>query len=243
MQRPSDHVRRSRLGVWLAGTIMALTATGFSPAAAETWQMYTYIPNTDSPVGAGLRRIVDRVKAETAGELTIQLHLGGSLPIKVTDIGEAVGANIVQIGADSFVSGHVPIAGVARLPMLVADRDLDAVMGVVRPRVEEAFARLKVKLLGYYVWDRIHIYATRPLAGIGDLAGRKVRQGSPESADLIRSGGGVPITIGSPEVAAALQHRLLDAVVTTTVGGGALWADSFTHSYRIGMYRPESWIQ
>ncbi len=52
-------------------------------------------------------RLIDTVKQQTNGELLINLHLGGSLPIKATNITAAVADNVVQIGDDGFATGTI----------------------------------------------------------------------------------------------------------------------------------------
>ena len=92
----------------------------FSPAAAaEKWDLYVY--NAVATVSAvkGLNVVIEQIEKETGGELTIRLHLGGSLPINTTNITQAVSDDVVQMGDDGYFLGNVPIGGVLRLPMLI----------------------------------------------------------------------------------------------------------------------------
>lgn len=41
------------------------------------------------------------------------------------------------------------------------------------------------------------------------------------------------MTLGTPEVASALQRSVVDGVVTASAGGGLLWGDMFKSNYRI----------
>ena len=107
--------------MYLKNTLSAtlLTIALATTVHAETWRMYTYVPNGNLPAGAGVSRIADRITKETNGALTIQFNWGGSLPIKATDITQAVGDDVVQIASDGFYAGHVPLASVLRMPMLL----------------------------------------------------------------------------------------------------------------------------
>ena len=99
--------------VTLAATVLAFCLTPFTPAvSAEKWDFYVY--NAVSTVAAvkGLNTVIEQIDKETAGELTIRLHLGGSLPINTTTITQAVSDDVVQMGDDGYFLGNVPIGGV-----------------------------------------------------------------------------------------------------------------------------------
>src|ERR1700688_3230412 len=107
------------LRVSTAACALALWCTPPQPAAAaEQWNLYVY--NAVSTVGAvkGLNTDIEQIGKETGGELSIRLHLGGSLPINTTTITQAVGDDVVQMGDDGYFLGNIPIGGVLRLPML-----------------------------------------------------------------------------------------------------------------------------
>ena len=83
--------------------ILTLAAGLFATAAAHaatTWEAYVYNPVATQPAVAASMRFIEEVKQKTNGELLINLHLGGSLPIKADGITAAVGDSIVQFGDD-----------------------------------------------------------------------------------------------------------------------------------------------
>ena len=96
--------------------LMAQVSTG---SAGQKWNAYTYNSVATVTAAKGLAELFDEIGKRTNGELTIKLHLGGTLQIKATDITPAVADNIVQMGDDAFFLGSVPTGAVARLPMLV----------------------------------------------------------------------------------------------------------------------------
>jgi len=232
----------NRISRFTAALALVLAGWVGSSQAEQTWKLYTYVPNTNFAAGEGLQRMADRVAEATNGELKVEVHLGGSLPIKATDITQAVGDNIIQMASDGFFAGHVPIAQIMRLPFLVDDARFAEVMDMARPHVEQGFAKNGVQVLGYYTWSRVTFFANKPLTRLSDLSGLKIRQGGPESTALIKAYGGTPITMGTQEVASALQQGVVNGVVTASAGGGRLWEDVLTHNLRAEMYRPESWI-
>ena len=71
---------------------------GFA-SAAEAWDAYVTFPLATVPNVQGVIRIIDGIKQQSNGALTIRLHLGGSLPISTTNITQAVAdtANIIPL--------------------------------------------------------------------------------------------------------------------------------------------------
>ena len=75
-------------------------------SAATVWDCYVYNPVATVAAVQGVIRLIDNVKQQTNGELQINLHLGGSLPINATNITAAVADSVVQIGDDGFATGN-----------------------------------------------------------------------------------------------------------------------------------------
>jgi TRAP-type C4-dicarboxylate transport system substrate-binding protein len=84
---------------------MAATAVACSfalplsrPVVAQTtWNMYITFPVATAPNVVGVQRILDGIKQASNGALTVNLHLGGSLPIKGETITQSVGDNVVIV--------------------------------------------------------------------------------------------------------------------------------------------------
>jgi hypothetical protein len=84
----------------------------------------------------------EEVEKATGGELKIRLHLAGTLQINASNITQAVGENVVQIGDDLFNSGNIAVAGIPRLQMLVQSYDDFAKAdAILKPYIEKAFAQ------------------------------------------------------------------------------------------------------
>ncbi|MEO1978105.1 MAG: ABC transporter substrate-binding protein, partial [Paracoccaceae bacterium] len=127
--------------------LMASTAV----AHADNWTAYTYSSVSTTSAVKGMNRIADRAAEETDGDLDITLHLGKTLQIASADITQAVGDGIVDMAADFFFSGNVPIARVLNLPMLIEnDEEWDKAYAAIEPVLVEAFAEQNVVLLGGY---------------------------------------------------------------------------------------------
>src|SRR3954447_16246305 len=217
--------------------LLAICLTPFTPAvAAEKWDLYVY--NAVSTVAAvkGLNTVIEQIDKETAGELTIRLHLGGSLPINTTTITQAVSDDVVQMGDDGYFLGNVPIGGVLRLPMLIRTlEEYQKAAVIMDPYLETAFGKKGLVVLGQYLYPFQVAYSRNKLTSLADFKGQKIRVTSPEQGEFIKRLGGVPVTLGAPEVPSALDRGVVDGVLTANTGGGNTWKDLLKFNYRLGI--------
>lgn len=221
----------------MAATIVAFGLAPFRPAvSAEKWDLYVY--NAVSTVAAvkGLNTVIEQIDKETAGELTVRLHLGGSLPINTTTITQAVSDDVVQMGDDGYFLGNVPIGGVLRLPMLIrTPEEYKKAAAIMAPYLEKAFEKKGVLVLGQYLYPFQVGFSSKKLTSLADIKAQKIRVTSPEQGEFIKRLGGIPVTLGAPEVPAALDRGVVDGVLTASTGGGNVWKDLLKFNYRLGI--------
>ena len=138
----SDSYRRPQARTAAAAALCAslgLFSTG--TAAAETWKFYMHQSAPNFATSRGAKLFTEEIEKATNGELKVRLHLSGTLQINASNITQAVGENIVQIGDDLFNSGNIPVAGIPRLPMLIQSyEDFAKADAVLKPYIEKAFA-------------------------------------------------------------------------------------------------------
>lgn len=221
----------------LVAAALAISSSPFDPAAAaEKWDLYVY--NAVSTVSAvkGMNTVIEQIEKETGGELTIRLHLGGSLPINTTTITQAVSDDVVQMGDDGYFLGNIPIGGVLRLPMLIrSPEEYQKAAAIMQPYLEKAFEKKGVLVLGQYIYPYQVAFSGKKLTSLADIKGQKIRVTSPEQGEFIKRLGGVPVTIGAPEVPSALDRGVVDGVLTASSGGGNIWKDLLKFNYRLGI--------
>ena len=221
----------------MAATVVVFAMTPVRPAvSAEKWDLYVY--NAVSTVAAvkGLNTVLEQIDKETAGELTVRLHLGGSLPINTTTITQAVSDDVVQMGDDGYFLGNVPIGGVLRLPMLIrTPEEYKKAAAIVAPYLEKAFEKKGVLVLGQYLYPYQVGFSSKKLTSLADIKGQKIRVTSPEQGEFIKRLGGIPVTLGAPEVPSALDRNVVDGVLTASTGGGNIWKDLLKFNYRLGI--------
>ncbi len=191
------------------------------------------------PSVQAVTRFIEEVKTKTNGDLLVNLHLGGSLPIKADGITAAVGDNVVQFGDDGFATGTIPITGLLRLPLLLQSYDdLAKAMDILRPNLEAAYTKRGIVMLGQYTYPFQVIWGKKKITSLADIKGLKLRVTSVEQGEFIRRFGGIPLTLGSPDVAAALDRGVVEGALTASSGGGLVWHDLL--KYRFGY--PTSYV-
>jgi len=211
---------------------VALLLSTTAAHAATTWECYVYNPVATQAAVQAMIHLADTVKQKTNGDLLINIHLGGSLPIKADNITAAVADSVVQIGDDGFATGSIPITGVLRLPMLLQTYDeLDKAMAILRPHLDTDYGKRGIVVLGQYSYPFQVIWGRKKITSLADIKGMKLRVTSVEQGEFIRRFGGVSLTMGSPDVAAALDRGVVEGALTASSGGGLLWHDLLKYRY------------
>jgi len=222
----------TRAAVVRAFAAAPLMLLGAEARAATVWECYVYNPVATQPSVQAMQRLIDAVKKQTNGELDASLHLGGSLPIKADGITAAVSDGVVQLGDDGFATGTIPISAVIRLPMLLqSPQDLDKAMAILRPHLDTAYGKRGIVVLGQYSYPFQVIWGRKKITSLADIKGSKLRVTSVEQGEFIRRFGGISLTIGAPDVAAALDRGLVEGVLTASSGGGLAWHDLLKYRY------------
>jgi TRAP-type transport system periplasmic protein len=216
----------------LVATLLALSLTSLpSPAAAEEWNFYMHQSAPNFATSRGAKLFTEEIEKATNGELKVRLHLAGTLQINASNITQAVGENVVQIGDDLFNSGNIPVAGILRLPMLIQSyEDFAKADAVLKPYLEKAFGEKGSTLLASYTYPMQFIWGRKKIASLDDIKGMKLRVAQPEQGELVRRFGGTSITMSAPEVPSALDRGVVDGVFTAGVGA-VLWKDLLKYGY------------
>jgi TRAP-type transport system periplasmic protein len=216
-----------------AAALALLAVAGWrGPAfAAEQWNFYMHQSAPNFATSRGAKLFTEEVEKATNGELKIRLHLAGTLQINASNITQAVGENVVQIGDDLFNSGNIAVAGIPRLPMLIQSyEDFAKADAVLKPYIEKAFAQKGSTVLASYTYPLQFVWGRKKLASLDDIKGMKLRVAQPEQGELVRRFGGVSITMSAPEVPSALDRGVVDGIFTAGVGA-VLWKDLLKFGY------------
>ena len=221
-----------------AVAMLSATLGSFLPNAAfaETWDAYTYYTVSTVAAVRGLNMMIDRVAKETNGDLQIKLHLGGTIPINGGNITSAVGDDDVQMATDAFFSGNVGIVALLQLPMLVqSPEEYVKAEQILLPYIAKAYDSRGVKFLGQFIYPAQVFWSRKKLTSLADLQGQKMRVTGPEIGELVHAFGGVPLTLSTAEVPAALDRGVIDGAQTASGGAGYVWRDLLKYRYDLGV--------
>lgn len=96
-------------------------------------------------------------------------------------------------------------------------------LSAFRPQLEKLMRQHHgIEVLAVYVYPAQVTFCTKPFRGLGDLAGRRVRVGSPTQADLMRALGAVPVTTEFAEIMSSVRSGSVDCVVTGAMSGNTI---------------------
>jgi TRAP-type transport system periplasmic protein len=214
-----------------AAVALCLFLSGGYAAAAEDWNFYMHQSAPNFATSRGAKLFTEEIEKATNGELKVRLHLAGTLQINASNITQAVGENVVQIGDDLFNSGNIPVAGIMRLPMLIESYDDFAKAdAVLKPYVDKAYREKGSTLLASYTYPLQFIWGRKKLESLDDIKGMKLRVAQPEQGEFVRHFGGTSITMSAPEVPSALDRGVVDGIFTAGVGA-VLWKDLLKYGY------------
>jgi len=214
-----------------AASIFVVLAAGSPVRAAEQWNFYMHQSAPNFATSRGAKLFTEEIDKATGGELKVRLHLSGTLQINASNITQAVGENIVQIGDDLFNSGNIPVAGIPRLPMLIQSYDDFAKAdAVLKPYIEKSFGQKGSTVLSSYSYPMQVIWGRKKLESLDDIKGMKLRVAQPEQGEFVRRFGGTSITMSAPEVPSALDRGVVDGIFTAGVGA-VLWKDLLKYGY------------
>ncbi|ROZ68777.1 TRAP transporter substrate-binding protein DctP [Ramlibacter sp. WS9] len=235
------NVSRRAATACIVGLAACLATAG--AVAADHWRAYTYNAVATVTSVKGLNAMFEAIQKETQGQLTVRLNLGGTLPIAATNITQAVSDNVVQMGDDAFFVGSVPVGGVVRLPMFLPKRaDFEKAWDIEAPYLHAEYAKKNIVLLGRYIFPENVMWSSKKLTSLADIAGQKIRVISPEQAEFIKVLGGIPVTLGTSEVAAGIDRGVIDGALTASSGYGYVWRDLLKYSLRLNVSFVDSLI-
>lgn len=199
--------------------------------AAEQWNFYMHQSAPNFATSRGAKLFTEEIDKATGGDLKVRLHLSGTLQISASNITQAVGENVVQLGDDLFNSGNIPVAGIPRLPMLIQSyEDFAKADAVLKPYIEKAFGQKGSTVLASYSYPMQVIWGRKKLESLDDIKGMKLRVAQPEQGEFVRRFGGTSITMSAPEVPSALDRGVVEGIFTAGVGA-VLWKDLLKYGY------------
>lgn len=138
---------------------------------------------------------------------------------------------LVQLGTVSFGTALLTLSGSQDPELFGPDlAGLNPDIGSVR-RVATAFRpylerllkeRYGAELLALYIYPAQETFCSKPLTGLKDLAGRRVRIANASQSDFLVALGAIPVQTSFAEVTANMRSGNIDCAVTGTMSGNTV---------------------
>jgi TRAP-type C4-dicarboxylate transport system substrate-binding protein len=204
-----------------------------STVSAETrWNMATpYVDATHHT--QNIKQFASDVKEATKGELTIQVHSGGSL-IKHKEIARAVRSRQVQMGEifAGILGNDDPVFKLDNLPFLATDFvQAKKLYDTTKASMQAKLDKDGMILLYSVPWPPQGIYSKQPINTIDDLKGTKMRAYSPMLSRLSVLLGANPTTVQTVEIPQAFSTGIIDVMITSPTTGISSQAWDYVKHY------------
>lgn len=106
---------------------------------------------------------------------------------------------------------------------------LKSTLAAFRPYLEKSLRdQHGVEPLAIYVYPAQVVFCKKPLQGLADLAGRRIRVSSSTQADFVSALGGVPVLTGFAQIVPSLTAGNTECAITGTMSGNTLGLPSIT---------------
>lgn len=234
---------KSKLTAGLATATLALGAA--TPTlAADKWDMPMAYSASNFHSENGVT-FAECVGAGTNGEITIEVHPGGSL-FAGADIKRAIQTGQVQIG-ERLLSGHQnesAIFGFDSVPFLAPSfDDSDKLYKAAKPRIEALLDEQNLELLYAVPWPPQGLYFKKEVNSVADMDGIKFRSYNNTTSRLAELTGMLPVTVEAAEISQAFATGVAESMVSSGATGydRKVW-ESLTHFYEVDAWLPRNYV-
>jgi TRAP-type C4-dicarboxylate transport system substrate-binding protein len=143
--------------------------------------------------------------------------------IRGQDMLRLIGLGVVPFGTAlvSLSAATDPLVGAADLAGLNPDiASLRRHTAAYRPFLEKTLReRHGIELLAVYIYPAQMLFCKRPMAGLADLAGRRIRSSSPTQVDWIEALGAKAVTMPFAGLADGLRNGNAECALTGSMSG------------------------
>ena len=106
---------------------------------------------------------------------------------------------------------------------------LKSTLAAFRPYLEKSLRdQFGVEMLAVYVYPAQVVFCKKPLRGLADMSGRRIRVSSSTQADFVGALGGVPVLTGFAQIVPSLTAGNTECAITGTMSGNTLGLHTLT---------------
>lgn len=194
--------------------LMATLSSGWQLMAAPRQLKLAEVHPQDYPTTRGDQKFADLVAEKTGGKLQIEVYFGGRLGSE-NDVVEQAKLGVIEfvrVSTSPVVSVYPPI-GVLSMPYIFNSQEhmWKVLNGALGQHFLESMSAVGLVGIGYFDAGARSFYANKPLKGLADLKGLKIRvQPNPIMTRMVQLLGATPTPIAYGEVYSALQTGVVD---------------------------------
>lgn len=167
-----------------------------------------------------------RVPELTGGRVVVDIAPSDRSGIRGQDMLRLMRLGVVPFGTVTLAlaAAEEPELNGVDLPALNPDQAaLRRTTALWRPRLAALLReRYDLELLALYSYPAQVLFCRGAFAGLGDLAGRKVRTSSVGQAELMAALGAVPVILPFAETVSAVRNGVVSCAITGTLSGNAI---------------------
>lgn len=213
-----------------------------SSHAATVWRLATGYPAENFHT-LNLVEMTKEVERATQGQLRIEVHPKNSL-VGLNAIRAAVQEGKIEAGETimSSLIAEFPIAGADSVPFITESyADALRLWRIQRPLIERDMAQRGLQVLYAVPWPPQGLYSNRPLAGMADLRGMRMRAYNETTARIATLMGATPVDVPATGLDKALAEGRIDCMITSAVTGAEsrVW-QSMRYFYEINAWFPKN---
>ncbi|MEQ9643401.1 MAG: TRAP transporter substrate-binding protein [Alphaproteobacteria bacterium] len=178
------------------------------------------------------------VPKESGGMITAKINAITDLGLKGFEVMRLVKLGVfdVAFGVFGYVASEHPVFEGVDLAAAAgnfkeARANVDAYRSILEREFEKNF---NAKMLVVYPYPSQILFCNKPVKGLADLKGLKIRVYSTTMGDFVEAVGGTSVTVAFAEVVPALQKGVVDCGITGTMPAyQAKWHEVATHALRV----------
>jgi TRAP-type C4-dicarboxylate transport system substrate-binding protein len=162
---------------------------------------------------------IEEVKKVTKGKLIIERFMGGTLH-DAKDGFKAASTDITDITAGYTIwqSTSFNMDHIMALPFAFENVIVATMVGTeLYPKYfKKEYENMGVVLAAYLTTTPHNILSKKEIGSVGEFKGKKISCPAGPSSDMLKTLGGVPVTLPTPEIYSGFQRGLVDGTFQTT---------------------------
>jgi TRAP-type C4-dicarboxylate transport system substrate-binding protein len=162
----------------------------------------------------------------TKGQLTAEIVPWDRAGIPSADLLRMMKAGVVPFGTMLLSNAQPQDMALSAPDLAGLNPDIASLRRNVktfRPYMEKLLReQYGIELLAVYTYPGQATFCNKPVTGLDDLTGRRVRTSSPSQSDLVESLGAIPVRTAFAEILSNVKSGNIDCVITGTMSGNTI---------------------